>query len=225
MLSIIMPVWSVTPELATLAYANLQAIRDVAYVPTEVIVVDNGSPHSLPLHNVSSATYWQTNKGIAPAWNEGRRLAHGDVLAFVTSTTHVEEGWDKPLYDAALAGHIAFPLTNGAKPYGLGISGWCWTISKANADRVGEFDETFVPAWYEDTDFFRRALDLGIQLMSVSASNVTRAAGRQVVTAAPWAARSDLLFMSNRLRYHWKHGGDPNVAPDFWQKPLPDYER
>jgi hypothetical protein len=222
MLSVIVPVWNVTPELAQMAHANIERIWDTAEVPLEVIVVDNGSPHRRPLRT-SAATLWPTNRGIAPAWNEGRRLAHGDVFAFVTTTTHVEPGWDRPLYDAALMGHIAFPLTGGSKPYGLGISGWCWAVSRSVAEQVGPFDETFVPAWYEDTDFFKRALLSGVQLVSVPAANVTRTGSRQVVTACPWAARKDLLFMANRLRYHWKHGGDPNEPPDFWRAPLPDY--
>ena len=44
-LSVVVPVWSMTPELAEMAARTVARIQQVATLPTEVIVVDNGSPH------------------------------------------------------------------------------------------------------------------------------------------------------------------------------------
>ena len=48
-LSIVVPVWSRTPELAEMAARTLERVWEVARLPTEVIVIDNGSPVERPL--------------------------------------------------------------------------------------------------------------------------------------------------------------------------------
>jgi GT2 family glycosyltransferase len=138
----------------------------------------------------------------------------------------VEPGWDANLVAVATSGRfIAMPYTNGAKPYGLGISGWCFVLTTALANEIGRFDETFVPVQYEDTDFFHRAIyDHGVELVNVPSAHVTRASGRQSFQGAPWANRANLLHMANRFRYAWKHNLDPNDVPPFWKTPLRDVE-
>ncbi len=44
LLSITLPVWSRSPELARMAQSTIERIWEVAQIPTEVVVVDNGSP-------------------------------------------------------------------------------------------------------------------------------------------------------------------------------------
>ena len=226
MLSVILPRYCLTPETAATCLANLRQLRAVQSVPTELVVVDNGSSEHLPLEDREALNLvyaaWPENHGIAPAWNLGRRLATGDVLAFLTVTTTVEPGWDAALQAVAQSGRvIAMPFTNGEQPYGLGITGWCWAITTALADVVGPFDETFVPVQYEDTDFFHRAIyQHGVELVSVRGAHVRRERGRQTLNTAPWAARFNLIHMANRFRYAWKHDLDPDDVPPFWKAPL-----
>jgi hypothetical protein len=245
-LAVIVPRYAMTPEVAEVTEANLRRIKEVAQIPTTLVVIDNGS--KIPLNpdlrkdravvgskNVIVDVYveWPENRGVAPAWNEGRWQSAGawqktkrplpDVFAFVTSTTTVEPGWDTRLCQVAMSGrYIAMPFTNGEKPYnGLGITGWCWAISRELADEVGLFDETFVPVQYEDTDFFHRAIyDHGVELVNVAGANVRRTTGRQSVAGAPWGNRFNLIHMANRFRYAWKHNLDPNDTPPFWKSPL-----
>src|SRR5262249_23964211 len=47
-LSVVIPVWSTTPELAEMASRTVTRVQQVATLTTEVIVVDNGSPHRTP---------------------------------------------------------------------------------------------------------------------------------------------------------------------------------
>jgi hypothetical protein len=220
MLSVIVPIYAMQPRIADLWQANLDTLHRVSGMDTEVIVIDNGSACPPAYATVT----WAENRGVAPAWNEGRRQAQGDVLAFVTSTTTVTPGWDVALAAVARSGRlIAMPYTNETKPYRLGVTGWCWVITRALADEVGPFDETFVPAQYEDTDFFHRAIYThGIELVNVPTAQVCRTAGRQSSDAAPWAARFNWLHAANRYRYAWKHGVDPSQNPPFWVTPLRD---
>jgi GT2 family glycosyltransferase len=221
MLSVIVPVYAMQLRIADLWQDNLATLHRVSGMDTEVIVIDNGSAYPPAYATVT----WAENRGVAPAWNEGRRQAQGDVLAFVTSTTTVTPGWDVALTAVARTGRrIAMPYTNGKKSYeGLGITGWCWVLTRAVADEIGPFDETFVPAQYEDTDFFHRAIYVhGVELVNVPEAQVQRAGSRQSSDAAPWAARFEWLHLANRYRYAWKHGTDPRHPPPFWHTPLRD---
>lgn len=222
MLSVIVPVWNQTDEIAGIVENAIKRVWDVALLPTEVIVVDNNSAFSRH-YQTSAMTRWTTNKGIASAWNEGVRLAHGDVLCFLNSDCFVEPGWDKALYACAIDGsYVAFPWTNGVKNEGVGVAGWCWVVSRKTFDSVGSFDETFVPCYYEDTDWFHRAQEAGCMLWSVPDAGVLHTRGGS--TNAMGEQRRAWLHWSNRFRYAYKHGVDPADSPPFWQQPLPDWQ-
>ncbi|MDR7528638.1 MAG: glycosyltransferase [Armatimonadota bacterium] len=218
--SVIVPTWSVNVGLRTMAERNLRAVRDRSRCSPELIVVDNGSPCGPPLVAVDLLIGWASNRGIAPAWNIGAHYAAGDVLIFVNSDCEVQDGWDEPLARCALSGaHVAFPETSGT----LEIAGWCFAVSRETFRRVGPFDESFVPAFYEDTDWFQRAVDAGVRLLGVRASRV-RHQRRTTVSSSPWAARTLWLFLSQRLRFSWKHGLDPERPPAFWARPLEEWD-
>ena len=190
--------------------------------PYELIVVDNGSTYP----PAQTTTAWLANRGIAPAWNEGRRHARGDVLCFLTATTEVTPGWSEPLVVVARRGrYITMPYTNGIKAYGgLGVTGWCWVLTRELADEIGPFDETFVPIQYEDTDFYHRAIyEHGVELVNVPASNVRRHPGPKSYQSWP-QERINWIHWANRFRYGFKHGVDPQDIPPFWKQPLRDVE-
>ena len=77
LLSITIPVWSRTPELADMAQRTIERIWEVAQVPTEVVVVDNGSPLELPL--AGEGPPLPENRGVSTGWNTGIRLSTAPV--------------------------------------------------------------------------------------------------------------------------------------------------
>jgi GT2 family glycosyltransferase len=225
-LSIVMPVWSRTPELAEMALRTLERVWEVARLSTEVIVVDNGSPFQLPLP--ARVHRFPENRGVAPAWNAGLRLARAPVIAVLNSDCLVEPGWDEELYEAATQGRrIAFPYTDHCDGEGFrqsdqaGTAGWCFMASRKVFREVGEFDEGFSPAYGEDTDYWHRAWELGIQLSPVPAARVTHAR-RSSVTEDD---RADWLLLAHRYRYGWKHGVDPLRAPPYYNRLIVEYRR
>lgn len=220
-LSVVMPVWAFTPELAAMTAQTLAQLRAVSAIPTEVIVVDNGSIAHTEVWPVDVRHRFAENLGIAPAYNAGLRLASAPIVAFLSNDCHVEPGWDTALVQCAAAGrHLAFPWTNGVQSDGVGVTAWCFVLARALAEEVGGFDETFVPAWYEDTDFFHRLMLSGVHFWSVPAARVQHQ--RLTTTGqAPWASRGDWLHWANRFRYAWKHGVPPDQAPPFWRRPVP----
>jgi glycosyltransferase involved in cell wall biosynthesis len=224
LLSITIPVWSRTPELATMARRTVERIWEVARVPTEVIVIDNGSPHTEPL--AARVYRYPENKGVATAWNTGIRLSRGRVLAVLNSDCRVEPGWDEALVEAALDGRrVAFPYTDHCDGLGFitpdqgGTAGWCFVLTRELYDEVGVFDEWFSPAYGEDTDYWHRAWQLGIELSPVPAARVVHARR----TTARVDPRVDWLLLGHRYKYGWKHGVDPLRAPPYYNREIVEY--
>lgn len=194
---------------------------------TKVYVVDNGSTLPFTIQNERiNYTKWGDNKGVAAAWNEGWRKAYdASFLCWLNADCLVEAGWDKALCIAAdQLGCIAMPYTNGVKSDGVGVTGWCFVAAVDVAERIGPFDEQFSPAYYEDTDWFHRAIQLNIPLLNVPTANVQHTRRQGGTEDAPWFKHVDKLHIANRYRFSWKHGLDPAEPPAFWKEPLPNVE-
>ncbi len=219
-----MPVWAHTPALSAMTHRTLEIARAVRQVPTEFLVIDNGSPY--PSDWPAQVHRWPENKGVAPAWNMGAEMAIADVLCFLNNDCEVTPGWDTALVACAKAGHVAFPFTDEgdgpAMSFG-NVTGWCFVMTDETFQKVGPFDESFVPAQYEDTDWFHRAHDLGIPLTPVPAAVVKHR--RKITTGAAWGAeRYDWLHLANRFRYGWKHNVNPIEPPPFYSRAVTPWE-
>ncbi|MDH3707708.1 MAG: glycosyltransferase, partial [Acidimicrobiia bacterium] len=223
-LSISIPVWSRTPELAEMVQGTIERIWQVARVPTEVIAIDNGSPHEVPL--AAKVYRYPENKGVATGWNTGIRLSTAPVVVVLNSDCRVEPGWDEALLEAVTTGRrIAFPYTDHCDGLGFtrpdqgGTAGWCFMMTKATYDEVGPFDEWFNPAFLEDTDYWHRAWEMGIELTPVPAARVIHARR----TTASTHPHVDWLLQGHRYKYGWKHGVDPHRAPPYYDRDIVEY--
>jgi glycosyltransferase involved in cell wall biosynthesis len=224
LLSITVPVWSRTPALAAMAQATIDRIWEVARIPTEVVVVDNGSPYEVPL--AARVHRYPENKGVATGWNTGIRLSRAPMVVVLNSDCKVEPGWDVALYEAAGAGRrVAFPYTDHCDGLGFtcpdqaGTAGWCFMLSKQLYDEIGVFDEWFNPAFCEDTDYWHRAWEVGVELSPVPAARVVHARR----TTASTDPRVDMLLQGHRYKYGWKHGVDPHRAPPYYNREYTDF--
>lgn len=221
-LSVSLPVWSRTPELAEMAQRTIERIWEVARVPTEVIAIDNGSPCEVPLD--ARVYRYDQNRGVSVGWNTGIRLSRAPVVAVINSDCRVEPGWDEALHEAATDGRrVAFPYTDHcdglgfARPDQGGTAGWCFMMTRVLYDEVGVFDEWFSPAFLEDTDYWHRAWQLGVELSPVPAARVVHA------RRTSQTARSDMLLQAHRYKYGWKHDVDPHRAPPYYNREIVDY--
>jgi len=217
-------VWSRTPELADMARSTIDRIWEVAKVPTEVIVVDNGSPYEVPL--AAKVYRYPENKGVATGWNTGVRLSTAPVVVVMNSDCRVEPGWDVALYEASSEGErVAFPYTDHCDGLGFvspdqgGTAGWCFMLAQSLYDEGGVFDEWFNPAFCEDTDYWHRAWQMGIELSPVPAARVVHARR----TTASTDARVEMLLQGHRYKYGWKHGVDPHRAPPYYNRDIVDF--
>jgi GT2 family glycosyltransferase len=81
----------------------------------------------------------------------------------------------------------------------------CLMVRADVFDRLGGFDETFWPAWWEDVDFCRRLRDAGFRIRYVPDAVFRHEGGTSVrALGAPAFHR---VFARNRRRYVRKHHG------------------
>lgn len=223
-LSITLPVWSRSEKLARMVEKTVERIWEVARVPTEVVAIDNGSDYESKL--LAKVYRYPENKGVSTGWNTGIRLSTAPTFVVMNSDCMVEPGWDEALLEAANDGRrIAFPYTDHCDGKGFttpdqgGTAGWCFMMTRAIYEEVGVFDEWFNPAFCEDTDYWHRAWQLGIDLEPVPAARVVHARR----TTASTTPHVDWLLLGHRYKYGWKHGVDPLAAPPYYNRKYADY--
>lgn len=221
-LTVTIPVWSRTAKLADMAEHTVERLWEVARLSTELVVIDNGSPEQRSLR--ARVHRFEENRGVASAWNAGIEAARAPVVAVLNSDCMVEPGWDEALCEAVTTGRrIAFPYTDHCdglgyrQPDQAGTAGWCFMLTKALYEEIGPFDERFNPAYVEDTDYWHRAWERGIELSPVPAARVVHARRTSSDDHSDW------LLTGHRYLYGWKHGVEPMAAPPYYNREIVEY--
>ena len=164
--------------------ASLRSITRSRCQPAEILVVDGNSSddtRSIVAAHAGVTLIAQRSQGIANAYNEGIACAGGALIAFIShddvwldgkldaQVAHLES---HPQADCCVT-HVEHVLERGMTPppgFRVGLLGHavpgmimeCLMARRDVFDRVGGFDPTFAVS--EDTDWFARARDLGVQL-------------------------------------------------------------
>lgn len=185
MVSIITPVWNQGDITHQFLYRNWQIYLSKPEI--EFIIVDNGSTDNTQ----AILNQWQRtmqerliietlpeNKGFGPGNNIGAKLAKGDILLFVSNDTvplgdytiaiqsKLNSHPDALVGPQLLTGDTGWNTFNGKTiPY---LMAWCFACTKATWEKLGGFDEQFVPCDYEDIDLSLTAAQKGIELLEVS---------------------------------------------------------
>jgi glycosyltransferase involved in cell wall biosynthesis len=225
-LSVVVPVWSLTEQLSEMATETLRRVRSVASLRTEIVVIDNGSPVPTDLSDADRVVTLPHNRGVGPAWNLGASIAAAPLLCFLNSDCEVTSGWDRALAHAATDGRrVAYPYTDHGDGQGprapdqAGTAGWCFMLHRELFAEIGGFDETFAPAYFEDTDYWHRAWDMGVDLSPVPAAVVHH----QRRTTGRHAPELEQVFERNRRRYEAKHGVGRDAPPPFYSREVVEY--
>lgn len=169
------------PELSIViaVYNNLYCTRRLLEqlkseaVGAEIIVVNNASTDGtrkwLNAQNDIKVIENSKNEGVSRAWNCGLNRAKGKVLAVLNNDVELLPGGISKLYSEALRCGISCATMVRSNPH---MRGGVTTNHVANSDyangealffkrevwlSVGEFDESYQLAYYEDTDWSCRA--------------------------------------------------------------------
>lgn len=85
----------------------------------------------------------------------------------------------------------------------------CFMISKAGYEQVGEFDEGFKPAYYEDNDYHYRITLAGMKAICLPTAVYYHFGSGTQNEAKPFKLVNDQMFLRNRNYYVAKWGGMP----------------
>ena len=155
----------IIPTFSNLEGAN-NLVKQVCEKFYTILIDDSGEKKFFGsfLHLI----HHKENKGIAPSWNDGIRAAiENDCTHFAIFNDDIElcEGWwevckaefDKGAHMVCLDQPSPIPLT-----------GWFFILDKECIDKVGMFDEQFVPFCAEDHDYWIRFQQSGLKMSKVS---------------------------------------------------------
>jgi GT2 family glycosyltransferase len=143
----------------------------------EIIIINNGSKSDTKKYLDSltdvNVIHWDKNKGVSKAWNTGLNLATRDVLCVLNNDVLVKNNGMQQLVSAALE-HGISTAEGGCLNMDFSYShstfnedesdylcGYCMVFRRDVWKSIGEFDELFSPAYWEDTDWSIRARKLG----------------------------------------------------------------
>jgi GT2 family glycosyltransferase len=207
----------------------------------EIIVVDNGSTddtkkyletmkENLKNSNDTFITiYNEKNLGVAPAWNQGCKLAQNEIIAVLNNDIVVTQGWLCSLLWALETFHLelvspfantgelnyeleqkAFEFTekNSTKVW-LNEYDFCaFIFRKRLFQELGDFDENFLVGGYEDTDYIYR-LRKNRYRFGVSGSAFIHHFGSS--TLGDFKKLGDKHVGHNRDYFIQKWGEDPSI--------------
>lgn len=178
-ISIIIPAWIIDGEILDLTKKCLHTLKEFTDTPYELIVVDNGSFHPLEILDENADIFIRNkeNKGNGWAWTQGAKLATGKYLLFADNDVEFSKDWYKPLVEELqnITTGVVFPLTWNYRDqdgYNPQLSGFFWMIRKEIFDEIGEFDQAFGIANFEDSDYFKRLQNKGYELVCCSGSKI-----------------------------------------------------
>jgi N-acetylglucosaminyl-diphospho-decaprenol L-rhamnosyltransferase len=225
----------VIPVLNQLAYTQacvncLQA--DIA-AGVRVVIVDNGSTDGtgdwLKTQRGLVVVSNETNRGCAPAWNQGvRAAADAEWIVILNNDVLLPAGWIAALVSAAARAGLDvaspamrerdqnYPFSEYAADFMKRMAGVirrdaahgvCFAVKREVFAKVGEFDEGFRIGQFEDSDFFRRCRQAGFRLGTVGDcfihhfGSITQDALRGGPKVRPYEAENRAYY-----RAKWKIG-------------------
>ena len=216
-------------------------LRDSDRQPYELIIVDNGSTDGTRQYLESKSRELdrsrdrliticnETNRGVAPAWNQGLKAATGKTIGILNNDIVVTHGWHRSLLWAmdhhrvglispfAAGGLLDYDLEARAREFTRKNLGRLWfdydfcavVLTRRTYEAVGLFDEKFLVGGYEDQDYACRMRAAGIGY-GVTGASFIHHFGSQ--TLGEFKKRGDLHAAHNRDYYISKWKQDPSAG-------------
>jgi GT2 family glycosyltransferase len=168
-------------------------IESINYPIKDLLIIDNGAKTTdwSPTWNQWVSKIWHlkfpSNLGVPVSWNLGiKSVPMSDY--WLIANFDIEWGGDSLKLFAEQSSADKLLLSNGSPE-------WCaFSIGSKVVEKVGLFDESFVPAYFEDTDYRRRADFLGV---NVESSFIPVAHDNSSTLKAGFQRQNDLSFAAN----------------------------
>jgi GT2 family glycosyltransferase len=133
----------------------------------EVVIIDNGRQSLSSMLERSGLNFKlfenKTNKGVAGSWNQIARYAFGAGYSWVWLVNDdVVLGKDQHEINR-LCSESESPFQ---KPPVIAAQPWCsFLLPREVWEEVGEFDEEYFPAYFEDDDYMERMRQKGLRVL------------------------------------------------------------
>lgn len=198
--SIIVPVYSATPELLEMAKTCINEMIRLSS-NAEVIVIDDASPCEFDFSTLGAVYFRRKeNKGIYANWDLGIDMSTGDYICIVNSDIKPHDGWLSGLLEAEQKfGGFVFPTPIDQphdaerrvyQTYSHGLTyAPCFLFSRELIKSIptdGGFFDVGYTLWFGDSDMWNRAKKLEINLTTTSKAFVYHTGGgHQTVNMVP----------------------------------------
>ena len=239
MISIVIPIRNLDYPNAHYTGNCIGNIKYHTKLSYEIIIVDNASTVDLSsaTENLQQAVdkYYRfdTNQGVAKAWNKGIELANGEYICIMNSDVEVYENWDESMIDSLNKVNVVMATPMYAYPYGRAdranklrlevgndifsdfMDFSCFMFKRKLIDEIGLFDENMEIGWGEDVDFRFRCEEKGNIIKSnrlVNTHHIGMATGFSMMNHGE---KVNEAMDKNReyIKNKWKL--DANGVPEF----------
>jgi GT2 family glycosyltransferase len=183
----------------------------IDYPVAHLLILDNGSSQNPIDTEVSISDYVEqttylplpSNLGVAASWNLGIKLFPHDSRWFFASNDVVFGPGSLQALSEARTDEITLSK---------GFPFWqVFAVGYGAVSRLGLFDEGFYPAYFEDTDYMRRADRLGVPIRKLDLL-VEHDNSSTIRSSSLYTERNEQSFRNNQLYFN-----DKELAADYGQ--------
>mgnify|MGYP000977548412 CR=1 FL=1 len=203
MIDIIVPIYNVDAETEDMTLECLRTFIETRKTDDRILVVDDHSPR--PFKYGFDQIKTPKNLGNAGSWNWGIKHSSNDVI-LLSDNDIVPADWREQMLKALEKYDIVFPCIYNQREGKLirHLAGEFFMFRRALVDEIGILDEGY-GSYFEDTDFFMRAMNAGKTLGIAENTFVTHRS--QGTFKRVWSdEKMRENFDRNKKRYEEKFG-------------------
>jgi len=199
MISVIIPVHVIDDHLVRLTEKCFRSLTLIDQLD-QVTVIDNASTREYETEDWFRVIKNSENKGYAKAVNQGAEKSYYRFFLILNNDCELQDGAVdellKNMEDERVGVSTACPVGS------QGPQGCCWMISRNLFKEVGPMDEQFEFGAFEDTDYWRRIEERGLEVRVVKEA-IVKHQGRQTFSRLP---KHEEIFKRNKERFEAKWG-------------------
>jgi GT2 family glycosyltransferase len=187
--------------IAYISQPNLlrELIGSIDYPVDRLVIIDNSPDGDAPVPDGAVHVVTGHNLGVSPSWNLILKSSPlSPWWAIVNSDMEFGEGDLARLDEAVHPGQQIYHMDGFA----------AYALTRESVERVGLFDENFVPAYFEDNDYHYRCHLLGVPTEQVP-NGMTHVRSAVLKGSQHYQDENRRTFPSNADYYLRKWGGLP----------------
>lgn len=206
--------------------------------PYHLVLISNGSKthpaeafSGIKLPDSTDLRYHKVNTGCAAAWNEGLHelftdggisavaVLNNDTLLHPQALDLMLAELENPKYAMVTATDMAKKCAMPTDIFSLPLPERryvsdepefsCFMLSRQGYDAVGDFDQKFFPAYFEDNDYHYRATLAGLRCVKLNAAMYYHYGSVTIKKNDDVAETVNSYFLQNEAYFTEKWGGKP----------------